>query len=152
MFLRHTDSGKCITTGELVFNDTSKAKPFSAVMNDNCLNTSAKFRYLDNELLLNIEKNGTLISSSQEKFKSLWVIYHGVSDYAKRYQNSLLHRLKQTNDGSLFFYHNNQLVCAEPKTTYIYRNTKCNTKEQEFTFGKSEIVYNLYSYFSIIRI
>ena len=119
-----------------MFNDTSKVKAYSAVMNDNCLNANAQFRYFDSALLHNIEKDGTLASPPFKEYKSRLAVYHGVSTLGKIYQNSSLHLLKQTNAGSLFFYHKYQLVCAEPKTTYINRNKKCNTKEQEFTFGK----------------
>ena len=119
-----------------MYNNPSKSKAYFAVMTYNCLNASAQFRYLDSALLHNIERDGTLASPPFKEYKSHLAVYHGVSAFLKRYQNSALHLLKQTNAGSLLFYHKYQLVCAEPKTTYINRNKKCNTKEQEFTFGK----------------
>ena len=50
LFLRHKNSGKCITTAKLVYKIPDYAKSYFAVMTDNCLNSSAQFRYVDNEL------------------------------------------------------------------------------------------------------
>ena len=136
LFLRHTQSGKCITRSEeLVYNNPSYAFPYFVVMTDNCLDDKAQFRYLDSELLHNIEKSGTLISPDNPTFyKSRWTVYKGESITAKVFQKSADNRLKQTDAESLFLYNMN--VCAEPSTKYVLRKAYCNTTEQEFTFGK----------------
>ncbi len=136
LFLRHTRSGKCITRSEeLVYNNSDYALPYYVVMTDNCLDDKAQFRYLDSELLHNIEKQGTLISPDQPSvYKSRWVVYKGATSTAKNNQKSAVHRLKQTDAESLFLYNMN--VCAEPSTKYILRKTYCNRTTQKFTFGK----------------
>ncbi len=136
LFLRHTRTGKCITRSEeLVYNNPSYAFPYYVVMTDNCLDNKAQFRYLDSELLHNIEKaDGTLLSSADHRYQSRWTVYKGVSDGGKDYQKKSVHRLKQTDAESLFLYNMN--VCAEPSTKYVMRKTYCNTTNQKFTFGK----------------
>ena len=138
LFLRHTKSGKCIATGKLVYSKPNHAKPYFAVMTDNCLNSSAQFRFVDNELLHNIKKDGTLISPlpSNTLYKSRLAVYHGVSRMALDYEKSDDHRLKQTDAGSLFFYNMMTPVCAAPKTKFIKTNTTCDGESQDFTFGK----------------
>ena len=135
-FLKHTQSGKCITRSEeLVYNNPNHAFPYFVVMTDNCLDDKVQFRYLDSELLHNIEKDGTLISPDQPTvYKSRWAVYKGVSPIAKNNQKSADNRLKQTDTESLFLYNMN--VCAEPSTKYVMRKTYCNTTKQQFTFGK----------------
>ena len=136
-FLRHTNSGKCITSGEFVYDNPNRAFSYFAVMTDNCLNVSAQFRYLDSELLHNIDKEGTLIYSLEWYYKRRWAVYKGVSSTAKNIQNNAEHRLKQTNAGSLRLY--NKSVCAQPSTTSIYLMriwSACGKPEQKFTFGK----------------
>ena len=134
-FLRHTDSGKCITASEeLVYDNPKYAFPYFVVMTDNCLNVSAQFRYLDSELLHNIEKEGTLLSSTYKDYRSRWAVYKGVSATAIGIQNNARYRLEQTDAGSLFFYNWNK--CAEPSTKYVLRSAICDTKEQKFNFGK----------------
>jgi hypothetical protein len=137
LFLRHTDSGKCITSSEeLVFNDPKLAFSYFVVMTVNCLNVSAQFRYLDSELLHNIEKEGTLISSTHSLFLGRWSVYKGVAATGIQFQNNAGHRLKQTDSGSLFFYDTSRNVCAEPSTKYVLRNATCDTENQKITFGK----------------
>ena len=110
-------------------------------MTDDCLDDKAQFRYLDTELLHNIEKGGTLVSSSEKSYNSRWAVYKGVSTIAKRYQNDATHSLKQTAAGSLFFYKRNDRVCAEsePSSKYLSRKTYCNQTQQEFTFGEWKV-------------
>ncbi len=135
LFLRHTQSGMCITRSEeLVYNNPSYALPYYVVMTDNCLDDKAQFRYLDSELLHNIEKDGTLLSPTGHTFQSRWAVYKGVSGGGKNYQENTVHRLKQTYAESLFLYNMN--VCAEPSTKYVLRKTYCNRATQKFTFGK----------------
>ena len=141
VFLRHTKSGKCITRSEeLVYNYPSYALPYFVVMTDNCLDLKAQFRYLNPELLQNIESGGILMTSTTNSYKDRWAVYKGVSSGAKKVQNSQNHYLKQTNSNSLSLY--NLGVCAEPsinsKTSYVMRTaiSQCNEIKHEFTFGK----------------
>ena len=136
LFLRHRKSGKCIAAGELVYK-RKHVEPYFAVMIDNCLKPSAQFRYLQNELLHNIDKDGTLVSplAKHKIYERRWAIYKGIRGYGLKYQNSSIHRLKQT-DGRLLLYYMKKPVCAEPQTTYVIRNKTCNIKIQRFTFGK----------------
>ena len=138
LFLRHTKSGKCIRTGKLVYNNPRHAKPYFVVMTNNCLNPRAQFRYVDNELLHNIEKGGTLVSPlpSNKLFNSSLAVYHGVSKDSLNYQKSDDHRLKQTDAGSLFFHTMVTPVCAAPETKFIKRSETCDREGQDFTFGK----------------
>ena len=134
-FLRHTRTGKCITRSkELVYDDSSWAFPYYVVMTDDCLDNKAQFRYLDSELLHNIEKGGTLMSTSDSRYKSRWVVYKGVSVGGKNSQKSADNHLKQTDAEYLSLYNIN--VCAEPSTTYVMRRTYCDRANQKFTFGK----------------
>jgi hypothetical protein len=134
-FLRHTDSGKCITASEeLVYDNPTYAFPYFVVMTDNCLNVSAQFRYLDSELLHNIEKEGTLMYSTNKNYHSRWAVYKGVAAKAVGTQNNARYRLEQTDAGSLLFYNRNK--CAQPSTKYVLRSAICDTKEQKFNFGK----------------
>jgi hypothetical protein len=106
-------------------------------MTDNCLDSKAQFRYLDTELLHNIEKDGTLVSARNNAYyNGRWAVYKGVTTAAISYQKSGTHRLKQTAAGSLFFYNRTDPVCAEPSSKYLLRKTYCNTTQQKFTFGK----------------
>ena len=137
LFLRHTKSGKCITTSqELVYDCTNWAFPYFVVMTDNCLKVSAQFRYLDNELLHNIEKEGTLLSRTHRDYLGRWTVYKGVAATAISSQNNPNNRLKQTDAGSLFLYDRRRNVCAEPSTKYVLSNSNCDTEKQKFTFGK----------------
>ena len=145
LFLRHTQTGKCIAASdELVYNNKRHALPYYVVMTDNCLDKKAEFRYLDNQLLHNIVKDGTLVSPPNESYKSRWAVYKGVATDARRYQQSAEHRLKPTAVGSLFFYNRNNPVCAEPDSSnYVLRKTSCGTTKQEFTFGKWNILTDI---------
>lgn len=140
LFLRHEGTRKCIAAGELLNKNTRKKLLYFAVMTDNCLNSSAQFRYLENELLHNIEKDGTLASPVPEyqRNHNRWVVYKGLRDNAPAYQNKAVHRLEQTDAGSLRLYSMKKPVCAEPEsgTTYVKRNKTCNEDIQKFTFGK----------------
>ena len=140
-FLRHTESGKCITRSEeLVYDNKGYALPYFVVMTDNCLDVRAQFRYLNPELLQNIESGGILMTSPSWDYRSRWVVYRGVSSSAKRTQYGKNHYLKQTNFTSLSLY--NLGVCAEPsinsKNSYVMKTaiTQCNETKHEFTFGK----------------
>ena len=137
LFLRHTLTGKCIARSEkLVYNNSNYAFPYYVVMSDNCLDNKAQFRYLDSQLLHNIEMNGTLVSPIENYYKARWVVYKGVASPAKTYQTNLIHRLKQTTAGSLHFYNMKTPACAEPSSTYLLTKTYCNKSQQDFTFGK----------------
>ena len=148
-FLRHTNSGKCITVSRrLVYDVPFHALPYFVVMTDNCLARKAQFRYLESELLHNIQMNGTLVSPPDGIFEGRCVVYKGVGNQGKNYQRNLIHCLKQTPSGSLFFYKMKIFrtkqpdpVCAEPNISskYLMRKTYCNTAQQEFTFGKKNI-------------
>ena len=136
LFLRHTQTGKCITpSDELVYDAPNDAIPYYVVLTDNCLNDTAQFRYLDKPLLSNIEKQGTLWSPANPAFKSRWGVYNAVLPARIAVEMSSLNYLKQTAAGSLFLY--NRGVCAQPSSSnYVLRATCGNTTEQVFTFGK----------------
>ena len=137
LFLRHTQTGKCITRStELVYNNPHHAFPYFVVLTDNCLDSNAQFRYLNNQLLQSIERQETLVSFTDPLYKNRWAVYKGVAKNAKITQQSSQHRLKQTAAGSLFFYNANNDVCAEPSSKYLLRKTYCNKAKQVFTFGK----------------
>ena len=106
-------------------------------MTDNCLNSSAQFRYLENELLHNIDKDGTLVCPLEKKsYKHRWAIYKGLHGFGTTYQSKSIHRLKQTDDGRLLLYNMADPVCAEPQTTYVIRKKICDKNIQRFTLGK----------------
>ena len=132
----------CIAAGELVNKtDASDSKlAYFAVMTDNCLNSSAQFRYVEIERLQNIEKYGTLISPIPyfTEYKSRWAVYRGLRGTALSYETKPIHRLKQTDVGSLRLYNMKEPVCAdlEAETTYVKRNKICDKYIQRFTFGK----------------
>ena len=136
LFLRHTESGKCITgSDELVYDNPSYALPYFVVMTDNCLDDKAQFLYLNNtELLHNIEKEGTLMSSSSDtrNYKSRWAVYKGIHELAVATQNSPKYNLKQTARGSLA----QDRICAQPEIKYVKRSSDCDRANQQFTFGK----------------
>ena len=135
LFLRHTESGKCITgSDELVYDDPDYALPYFVVMTDNCLDDKAQFLYLNNtELLHNIEKEGTLMSDKRIKpYKSRWAVYKGIHKAAAATQNSPKYNLKQTARGSLA----QDKICAKPEIKYVKRSSDCDRANQQFTFGK----------------
>ncbi len=138
LFLRHTQSGKCIAAGVHVLED-SRSRRYWAEMVDNCLNEKAKFRYLDSELLRNINTGGTLVSSYPESSLQHLFIYDGkINTPGINFENNNKHRLKQTNTGSLFLYDTAVNSCAQPNGTYVdQKKDGCtNAVEQKFTFGK----------------
>ena len=140
LFLRHTETGKCIKTSqELVYANPTHAFPYYVVMTDNCLESNALFRYLDNQLLHAINAGGSLVAPSHASYRGRLAVYTGISRSGKHYQRDKKHRLKQTAAGSLFFYNRNDPVCAEPSSKYLLRKTYCDTTKQEFTFGKWNI-------------
>ena len=134
LFLRHTESGKCITgSDELVYNYPDHALPYFVVMTDNCLDDKAQFLYLNNtELLHNIEKEGTLMSETGTRYKSRWAVYKGINERALATQNSPKYNLKQTARGSLA----QDKICAKPEIKYVKRSSDCDRANQQFTFGK----------------
>jgi hypothetical protein len=105
-------------------------------MTDNCLDNKAQFRYLDSQLLQNIENEGTLATSSASSYEGRWTVYVGVSKRGKDFQYDAKHRLKQTVGGSLFLSRSH--LCAEPSNSsrYVLSRIYCNKTQQEFTFGK----------------
>jgi hypothetical protein len=119
-----------------VYNFPDHAFPYFVVMTDNCLDEKSQFRYLNSELLHNIEKEGTLVYSASSHYSTRWALYKGVSSSAKRFQNDAQHRLKQTDAGSLFLYNRDDPVCAEPSSQYLLGKTYCDRANQTFTFGK----------------
>ena len=134
LFLRHTESGKCITgSDELVYDDPTYALPYFVVMTDNCLDDKAQFLYLNNtELLHNIEKEGTLMSSDNTDYGSRWAVYKGIHKNALVTQKKPMFNLKQTARGSLA----QDKICAKPEIKYVKRSSDCDLANQQFTFGK----------------
>ena len=113
---------------------------YYAVMTNNCIDNKAQFRYLDSQLLHNIEKNGTLVAPTNSDYKGRWAVFKDVSKQGKKYQNDYMHRLRQGAAGSLSFYSIQDHTCAEPSSGYVLRKT-CNysRKQQEFTFGMCDL-------------
>jgi hypothetical protein len=126
-----------------VYDNSGYAFPYFVKMTENCLDENAQFRYLESQLLHNIEKNGTLVSSRQyHNYYNRWSVYKGETLEAKKYQQNTKHRLKQRAAGSVFFYERNEKhnTCAEPSSTsptYL-QSKKCidKSEKQKFTFGK----------------
>ena len=138
LFLRHTQSRKCIAAGSQI-SDGNNARSYWAEMVNNCLKVSAQFRYLDTELLQNIRTGGTLASNlNKPKFQNRLFIHYGKNEQGKRFQNSIVHRMKQTDAGSLFLYNKTVNSCAQPNGRYVdLKKDGCsNVKDQKFTFGK----------------
>jgi hypothetical protein len=140
-FLRHTQTGQCVSSSEELLFNQSIATFFSVVMTDNCLNDKAQLYYPDTTQLLHIfEKKGWVLSPlASSNFSALVVLApKGIlSELLIKLQNNItIHRLKQTAAGSLFFYNRPDPVCAEPSSRYIVKKTYCNKTQQEFTFGK----------------
>jgi hypothetical protein len=127
-----------------VYDQQRYSLPYFVVMIDNCLNGSAQFRYLDTELLHNIEKSGTLVAPYPRdgRYKTRWAVYKGVAQGGINYQRRDEHRLKQTDAGYLYLYSISMRAYAEPseKSQYLLRRTSTspNTR-QKFTFGKRNI-------------
>ena len=138
LFLRHVQSGKCIAAGHIVYDSGGWALPFWAIMTENCLNVSAQFRYLDSEILYNIGKDGTFVSvDSNSNYQKRLAIYKAVDPRSESYRNNQIHRLKQTANGTLYFY-NKAKICAETSQSdnYVKGEKACEGKpEQNFTFG-----------------
>ncbi|XP_028416881.1 uncharacterized protein LOC114541103 isoform X2 [Dendronephthya gigantea] len=141
-FLRNSRTGKCISTGRFIYSK-NYGTPYLTVMIDDCLNGKAQFRYLDSDLLQNINTRGTFVSSTDKEYRNRLAVFKAKASAALRFQNSLEHRLKQTDAGSLYFYNMKDKVCAQPSSLsfYVERKTYCDTPEQKFTFG-SVIPYN----------
>ena len=140
--MRHVETGKCIAASEeLVYNHPLYGLPYFVKMTDNCLDNKTEFRYLDSQLLHNIEKEGSLVSPTDIRFKGRWAVYKGIATGGKYFQQKVEHRLKQTAAGSLTFYARNDTVCAEPDSSnYLLRKTSCGTTQQNFTFGKWNVL------------
>ena len=138
LFLRHVQSGKCITAEGLVYDNGGYSLPYWTIMTENCLDVNAQFRYLDSEILYNIGKDGTFVSADANRnYQKRLVIYKFINPRAKAYQNNDIHRLKQRATGTLYFY-NEAKICSETsQTDYYVKGVKtCEGKpEQNFTFG-----------------
>lgn len=79
------------------------------------------------------------MSSTNKNYRNRLAVFKAkASDDALRFQNSIDHRLKQTDGGSLCFYSMKNKVCAQPSVLsyFVERKTYCDTPEQKFTFGK----------------
>ena len=140
LFLRHTQSGKCIAAGSLISED-EWARRYWAEMVDNCLDDKARFRYLESKLLHNINKGGTLASNyAGSRYKQRLFIYDGKTGTPGiDFENNNDHRLKQTDAGSLFLYDTAVNSCAQPNETFVdQKKDGCSNyvAEQQFTFGK----------------
>ena len=136
LFLRHTQSGKCIAAGNQI-SDSNNARSYWVEMVNNCLNVSAQFRYLDTELLQNIKTGGTLASNAKKEMKFLnrLFIYYGKNEQGKTFQGISDHHLKQTDAGSLFLYEAD--FCVQPTRSFVdLKKDGCSDVEQNFTFGK----------------
>ena len=122
--------------------EDANGRHYWAEMVDNCLNDSARFRYLDTNLLHNIKTGGTLASAySNTTYKKRLFIYDGKNQDGKAFENNAKHSLKQRNYRSLFLYDSTVNSCAQPNGTYVdQKKDGCkNAAEQKFTFGKENI-------------
>jgi hypothetical protein len=118
------------------------ARRYWAVMVDNCVHNSARFRYLNSKLLQNIQTRGSLVSKyGNSTFLNRLYIYDGKNQKGKEFENNNEHRLKQTDAGSLYLYDTTVNSCAQPNGTYVdQKKDGCkNAAEQKFTFGKANI-------------
>jgi hypothetical protein len=106
-------------------------------MTENCLDKDAQFRYLHSDILHNIAKNGTLLTSSNNEYENQWAVYIGNSTGGRNNQKSEQHCVKQTAAGRLSFY-NKDDACAKPSAKVIVTSTCTgeNTPLLQFTFGK----------------
>lgn len=141
-FLRHNASGKCISAEDLFWDGHTSAR-YWAEMVDDCLYKNASFRYLPSKIVHNIATGGSLVISDLRRYKRRLFIFDGKNMIGKKFENSNMHRLKQTNAGSLFFYDRNMNSCFQPDAKIRYIDQKKNecisTAEQRFTFGKKNI-------------
>jgi hypothetical protein len=118
------------------------ARRYWAVMDDNCVHNSARFRYLNSKLLHNIQTRGSLVSKyGNSTFLNRLYIYDGKNQKGKEFENNNEHRLKQTDAGSLYLYDSTVNSCAQPNGIYVdQKKDGCkNATEQKFTFGKANI-------------
>ena len=142
LFLRHTQSGQCITKGRLVINTPDRALPYFAVMSDNCLGVESQFRYLNNsELLQNIETGGTFRPTHEKVYRSRLTLFNAVANTSLKYQISPVNHLKQTAAGGLSFHNVNACAQKSKTSSYMGKSPCCNNAEQKFTFGKCSIYY-----------
>ena len=152
LFIRHTESKKCIKAGKsFSFKDEKDyAVRYWAEMVDNCLDVYAQFRYLSNKpLLRNIETGGTLSSYYElSKYNKSVFVYDGINDIAIGYENDDRNNLKQKPTRSLYFDHKEERTCAQPNGKYVdAKQDGCtDASVQKFTFGKgmfnfSELLY-----------
>ncbi|CAB4005658.1 Venom prothrombin activator pseutarin-C non-catalytic subunit [Paramuricea clavata] len=138
LFLRHSQSRKCIAAG-IQISDSNNSRRYWAEMVNNCLNVSAQFRrYLDTELLQNIKTGGTLASNLKKpKLQNRLFIHNGKNPKGRNFQKSSVHRLKQTDAGSLFFYNSSVNSCAQPNDSHVdLKKDGCrDVTDQKFSFG-----------------
>ncbi|XP_028399360.1 uncharacterized protein LOC114522810 [Dendronephthya gigantea] len=135
-FLRHTKSGKCLAAKTPTFSHNSYGTRYWAEMVTNCLDDLALFRYLDNEVLHNIETEGNVVSDYPH-YNSRLLIYDGNNKRGRDYANSTKHRIKQTVGGSLYLYDVND--CVQPSVQYVdVKDTSCTEEAaQKITFGSA---------------
>ena len=93
-------------------------------------NNNKKKNKNENENEKNKKKN--------KKLQNRLFVHYGKSEQGKRFQNSSVHRMKQTDAGSLFLYNKTVNSCAQPNGRYVdLKKDGCsNVKDQKFTFGK----------------
>jgi hypothetical protein len=76
--------------------------------------------------------------NKNKKLQNRLFVHYGKSEQGKRFQNSSVHRMKQTDTGSLFLYNKTVNSCAQPNGSYVdLKKDGCSdVKYQKFTFGK----------------
>ena len=140
LFIRHTESKKCIAAANSTFKTDSWGDRYWAEMVNNCLDEYAQFLYLgDKPLLHNIKTGGTLGSyDSDSKYKKRVFVYRGKNINGKQFEKGDTIRLKQKSTRSLYFYDKDEKTCAQPNGNYIdAKKNGCNDASvQKFTFGK----------------
>ena len=152
LFLRNKQTGECIAASERLVYTKPYALPYIVKMTKSCLDKDAQFRYLQSDILHNIAKNGTLLTSPNEEYRKRWVVYIGTSIDGRKNQKRKKHCLKQTPEGRLSFY-NRRDACAEPISNGIV-SSKCTSDKKpllQFTFGKWNLIHTaLYTHFSLL--
>ncbi|XP_028399530.1 uncharacterized protein LOC114522942 [Dendronephthya gigantea] len=133
-FLRHTQSEKCLAAETPTFRNNEYGTRYWIEMVTNCLSDFALFRYLDNEVLHNIETEGNVVSE-YGLYSNRLFIYDGKNKVGRNFANSTKHRMKQTTGGSLYLY--NVDDCVQPSVQYVdVKGTSCTgVAAQKITFG-----------------
>ncbi|XP_028399361.1 uncharacterized protein LOC114522811 [Dendronephthya gigantea] len=137
-FLRQTETSECIAPEDSYFGRGDHSKRYWARMVDNCLKSSAQFRYIDKtEVIHNIDKRGSLICIPKDRtYRYNLLVYDGVKPAAITFEKDKDHSIKQKVSGSLFFYERKYCVRSNGLGASVTVVTEANCKNaRTFTFG-----------------